>query len=226
MLRAVILDFDGVIADSEMLHLRCFNEVLAGFGIEIATKDYYKDYLGLTDIDVFRLVVDKGLLKLTAQQIENLAKQKNQIFKKLAETEAGIIPGVRNFLQMLEQNNIPIAICSGALLAEIELILEAAQLRSFFEVIVSAEQVKRGKPQPDGPLLTLQKLNEKNHRPITAGECVMVEDSYWGLEAAKAAGMHTIAVTSSYDPEQLTMAEKIVAQLDELSMDDLQKLCG
>ncbi len=226
MLKAVILDFDGVIADSEMLHLRCFNEVLAGFGVEIATEDYYKDYLGLTDIDVFRLAVDKGLLKLTDQQIENLAGQKNEIFKKLAKTEAGIIPGVRNFLQMLEQNNIPIAICSGALLAEIELILEAAQLRPFFEVIVSAEQVKRGKPQPDGPLLALQKLNEKNHRPVTAGECVMVEDSYWGLEAAKAAGMHTIAVTSSYDPEQLTMAEKIVTQLDELSMDDLQKLCA
>ena len=226
MLKAVILDFDGVITDSEMLHLRCFNEVLAGFSVEIATEDYYKEYLGLTDIDVFRLVVDKGLLKLTARQIENLAKQKNQIFKELAETEATIIPGVSNFLQMLERNNIPIAICSGALLAEIELILEAAQLRSFFEVIVSAEQVKRGKPQPDGPLLTLQKLNEKNRKPITAGECVMVEDSYWGLEAAKAAGMHTIAVTNSYDPDQLTMAEKIVTRLDELCIDDLQKLCG
>lgn len=226
MLKAVVLDFDGVIADSEMLHFRCFNEVLAGFSVKIATKDYYKDYLGLTDVDVFGLVVDKGLLKLTDQQIENLAEQKNEIFKKLAKTEAGIIPGVRNFLQMLEQNNIPIAICSGALLAEIELILEAAQLRCFFEVIVSAEQVKRGKPQPDGPLLTLQKLNEKNRNSITAGQCVMVEDSYWGLEAAKAAGMHTIAVTNSYDPEQLTMAEKIVTQLDELSMDDLQKLCG
>ena len=226
MLKAVVLDFDGVIADSEMLHLRCFNEVLAGFSVKIATKDYYKDYLGLTDIDVFRLVVDKGLLKLTDRQIENLAGQKNERFKKLAKTEAGIIPGVRNFLQMLEQNNIPMAICSGALLAEIELILEAAQLRSFFEVIVSAEQVKRGKPHPDGPLLALQKLSEKKHKPVTAGECVMVEDSYWGLEAAKSAGMHTIAVTNSYDPEQLTMAEKIVTQLDELSMDDLQKLCG
>ena len=226
MLKAVILDFDGVIADSETLHLRCFNEVLAGFGVEIATEDYYKDYLGLTDVDVFRLVVDKGLLRLTARQIENLAGQKNQIFKKLAETEAGIIPGVPIFLQMLRQNNIPIAICSGALLAEIELILEAAQLRSFFEVTVSAEQVKRGKPQPDGPLLTLQKLNEKGQNPITTGECIMVEDSYWGLEAAKAAGMHTIAVTSSYGPDQLTMAEKIVTQLDELNMDDLQKLCG
>ena len=225
MLKAVILDFDGVIADSEMLHLRCFNEVLTQFGVKIATKDYYKDYLGLTDIDVFRLAVDKGLLKPTDRQIENLAGQKNQIFKKLAETEAGIIPGVRNFLQMLRQNNIPIAICSGALLAEIELILQAAQLRPFFEVIVSAEQVKKGKPHPDGPLLTLKKLNEKTRKPIAPAECVMVEDSYWGLDAAKAAGMHTIAVTNSYDPDQLTMAEKIVPRLDDLTIDDLHKLC-
>ncbi len=226
MLRAVIFDFDGVITDSEMLHLRCFNQVLTQFGPQIATEDYYKDYLGLTDVDVFRLVVDRGLVTLTEQQIRSLAKQKNEIFKKLAKTDARIIKGVRDLLRMLEQNNIPMAICSGALLAEIEAVLEQNRLRSFFEVIVSAEQVKKGKPNPDGFVLTLQKLNERKQSLILADQCVVIEDSHWGLEAAKAAAMHTIAVTNSYDAEQLTMAEKIVAQLDELSIDDLQKLCA
>ena len=226
MLRAVIFDFDGVITDSEILHLRAFNRVLAQYGIEIKTKDYYKDYLGLIDVDCFQLVANKGRLGLDGREIENLVKQKNQVFQELAKTEGRIIEGVRDFLEMLRQNNIPTAICSGALLTDIELILEEARLRSFFDVIVSAEQVKKGKPNPEGFLLTLQKLNHDQQISIAGEQCVVIEDSHWGLKAAKAAGMHTIAVTNSYDAEQLTMAEKIVTQLDELSIDDLQKLCA
>jgi len=127
---------------------------------------------------------------------------------------------------MLEDNDIPMAICSGALLTEVEMILEEARLRHLFEVIVSAEHVKKGKPHPEGFLLSLQRLNESRENPITANQCIVIEDSHWGLEAAKAAGMHTIAVTNSYAAEQLSMAEKIVARLNELGMNDLQQLCS
>ena len=226
MLQAVIFDFDGVITDSEVLHLRAFNGVLAQHGIEITTRNYYKDYLGLTDLDCFKLLASKGLLEPGDKGIENLTEQKKYLFEELIKTEGRLIEGVRDFLAMLKQNSIPMAICSGALLAEIELILQEARLRSFFEVIVSAEQVKNSKPSPEPFLLTLQKLNRNRKTPIGANECVVIEDSHWGLEAAKAAGMHTIAVTNSYDAEQLAPAEKIVTQLSELSTGDLQKLCS
>jgi len=226
MLRAVIFDFDGVITDSEILHLRAFNRVLAQHDIEITTKDYYKEYLGLTDVDCFKLLIHQGLLEAEQQQIENLVKQKNLIFEEMAKTEGQIIEGVRDFLQMLKENNVPMAICSGAVRAEIELILEQARLSPFFAVIVSAEQIKKGKPHPDGFLLTLQKLNNNRQALITAEQCVVIEDSHWGLEAAKKAGMHTVAVTNSYDADQLSMAEKIVNCLSELNIEDLQQLCG
>ncbi len=226
MLRAVIFDFDGVITDSEILHFRSFNQVLAQHGMEITVKDYYKDYLGLTDLDLLNLLVNKGLLELDDEGIKNLAKQKEQAFEKLAQTEGSIIGGVRDFLEMLKQNNIPMAICSGALLAEIELILEDTKLRAFFEVIVSAEYVKKGKPNPEGFLLTLQRLNEKSRNPALSSQCIVIEDSHWGLEAAKAAGMHTIAITNSYDAEQLSLAEKVVTHLSQLSIKDLQELCS
>ena len=68
-------DFDGVITDSEILHLRCFNQVLAQFGVEITKKDYYKDYLGLTDLDLLNLLVDKGLLRLDAEAVTSMADE-------------------------------------------------------------------------------------------------------------------------------------------------------
>ena len=226
MLKAAIFDFDGVISDSEILHFRAFNQMLAQYGIEITIKDYYKTYLGFNDADCYKLLIHQGLLKIDEQQIDDLVKQKKQIFEKLAKTEGKIIEGVRDFLIMLEDNDMPMAICSGSLLTEVEMVLEEARLRHLFEVIVSADHVKKGKPDPEGFLLTLQRLNENLEEAITGNQCIVIEDSHWGLEAAKAAGMHTIAVTNSYDAEQLSLAEKIVARLSELSIDDLQELCA
>ncbi|MHC4678876.1 MAG: HAD family hydrolase [Planctomycetota bacterium] len=226
MLRAVIFDFDGVITDSEILHLRAFNRSLVPYGIEISTKDYYTDYLGFSDFDCYKALIDNGLLNIDEQQIAGVIGQKSKIFEELTRTEGRTIEGVHEFLKMLEESKVPMAICSGSLLTEIEVMLDEAKLRHFFAVIVSAEQVKKGKPSPEGFLLTLLKLNKKRHPPIAAGECIVIEDSRWGLEAGNAAGMHTIAVTNSYEADQLTLAEKVVAKLNELTLDDLQRLCA
>jgi HAD superfamily hydrolase (TIGR01509 family) len=225
MFKAVIFDFDGVITDSEALHLRAFNKVLARYNIEIKEEVYYKEYLGFTDLDCFEIVVREGELGLDSEQIRNLIRQKNRIFEELAATEATIFEGAPEFLQMLSENGTPMAICSGAVLEEISLILEKSGLGHFFAEIVSGDQVTKGKPDPEGFLLALERLNKGNQNPIAVGECVVIEDSHWGLEAGNAAGMHTVGITNTYNPGQLSMAEKIVANLSELSIDDLQQLC-
>jgi beta-phosphoglucomutase len=233
MLRTVIFDFDGVITDSEILHFRAFNQVLGQYGIELTKQEYYKTYLGFNDADCYGQLIQQGLLKAEQEQIGNLIEEKKHIYKELAKTEGKMIEGVREFLTLLEDNSMPMGICSGSLLTEVEMVLEDTGLRHLFEVIVSGEQVKKGKPDPEGFLLTLKRLNDNvslaqagNQNDILPGECIVIEDSHWGLEAAKAAGMHTIAVTNSYEAGQLGMAEKVVNQLNELSIDDLQKLCS
>ena len=232
MLKAVIFDFDGVITDSEILHFRAFNQVLGQYGIELTKQEYYKTYLGFNDADCYGMLIHQGLLNAEKEQIGNLIEEKKLIYKELAKTEGKMIEGVRDFLTLLEENSITMAICSGSLLTEVEMVLEDTGLRHLFEVIVSGEQVRKGKPDPEGFLLTLKRLNnnvslaqEENQNHILPGECIVIEDSHWGLEAAKAAGMHTIAVTNSYGAEQLSMAEKIVNQLNELGIEDLQQLC-
>jgi HAD superfamily hydrolase (TIGR01509 family) len=226
MLRAVIFDFDGVITDSEILHFRAFNAVLAPHGFELTKHEYYKDYLGMADKDCFKALIGEGRLRLQEAQIPVLIQQKTRLFEQLARTEGRIIEGVREFLDVLARAQVPIAICSGALRPEIELILEEAGLRGHFDIIVSAEEVHRGKPDPEGFLLTLQRLNDIWPDPIAPEYCVVIEDSHWGLKAARAAGMRTIAVTNTYEPAQLKQADKIVARLDQLTMAELQKICS
>ncbi len=225
MFKAVIFDFDGVITDSEVLHFRAFNAVLKQYAVELTTQEYYKSYLGFSDVDCFKFLIHQGRLKIAESKIAGLVKQKTVIFEDLAKNEGQLIEGVRDFLAMLSANNIPMAICSGALLPEIEMTLDDAGLRGHFQTIVSAEQVTKGKPHPEGFMLALERLNADRSEKIQPSQCVVIEDSNWGLQAAKAAGMHTVGVTNSYGADQLD-AEKIVANLAELSLRDLQNLCA
>ena len=225
MLRAVIFDFDGVIVDSEMLHLEAFNIALAPYGVQITKEQYYKEMLGLTDADLFKTLIEKGQISAGKAEEKTLLAEKKEAFERLARTKCKTIAGVAEFLETLRTNNIPAAICSGALLNEIETILEANNLRGYFEVIVSAEQVKRGKPFPDGFLMTLQKLNHKIRPKILPAHCVVIEDSMWGLAAAQKAGMKTIAVTNSYDAEELSFADKVTETLAKISIENLRKIC-
>jgi len=218
MFKAVIFDFDGVITDSEVLHFRAFNAVLKQYAVELTTQEYYKSYLGFSDVDCFKFLIHQGRLKIEENEIPAMVERKTVIFESLAKNEGQLIEGVRDFLAVLAANDIPMGICSGALLPEIEMTLEDAGLRGHFQTIVSAEHVRNGKPHPEGMLLALKKLNENRSEKIQPSQCV------WGLQAAKAAGMHTVGVTNSYGADQLD-AERIVANLAELSLEDLQKLC-
>jgi beta-phosphoglucomutase len=226
MLRAVIFDFDGVLVDSERLHHQAFNKIFAKFNFQLSTQDYFDRFLGLSDKELLQIVDKEKNLSLSSQEFKQLLAEKAVIFGKLASTQAAVIEGVPQFLKMLADNEIHKAICSGALLPEIELILKGAGLRNFFEAIVSAEQVKKGKPDPEGFLLALKLLNKKASSPIKPQDCIVIEDSRWGLEAAKSAGMHPVAVTNTYAADYLRPADKIVENLSELTLSDLKSLCS
>lgn len=225
MLGAVIFDFDGVLVDSEQLHHKAFNRVLTKFHYQLSSREYYDRFLGLSDEELLRIVDKERNLSLSNQQFDQLLGEKANLFKEMA-TEAGIIEGVPRSLNMLSYGRIPMAICSGALQPEIETILKSAGLRNYFEVIVSAEQVEKGKPDPEGFLLALKLLNKKLHKSIKPEDCVVIEDSHWGLEAAKAAGMRAVAITNTYAAEHLKPADKIITHLTDLTLPNLNALCS
>lgn len=225
MLKAVIFDFDGVITDSEVVHMRTFNRLLAQFDFRIEPEDYYGNYLGLSDQDLLKTLIEQKKIPTSVDDIPELIRQKNEMFEQIMSNEGQLFDGVREFLDRLKQADIRMAICSGALLSEIKLILDKTGLEDYFEDIVSAEQVERGKPYPDGFELALERINQGRQEKIEPFECIVIEDSGWGLKAANSAGMHTVAVTNSFKKEELASAELIVSSLEELEIEDLNKLC-
>jgi len=226
MLQAVIFDFDGVIADSELLHYKALNEMFKRCGVDVPKEVHWGKYLGYTDRENILAVNRDFKMGLDAAQMEELLREKGRLFESLAKAEAPIIDGVADFVGLLARAGIHRAICSGAAAKDIQTILRGSGFIEAFEVIVSAEDVTKGKPDPQGYLLCLQRLCQKTGKHILPGRCVVIEDSHWGLQAAMSAGMHRVAVTTTYSAEQLAdKAELVTASLKNLKIEDLQRIC-
>jgi beta-phosphoglucomutase len=221
-LRAVLFDCDGVIADDEPLHLRGFQEALAPLGITVSPSEYTERYLGFDDRGAFtEMLRDHGRAPDRAE-IDGLIARKAAWFR-VALADAPIYPGVVELVRQLA--GMPLAVASGALRHEVEIILARAGIREHFAVVVTAEDVAAGKPDPAPFLEALAALNAGAvASPIAPADCLVIEDSLAGIEAAKRAGMRCLAVTNSYPAAELQAADRVVATLAGLVVDDLHAL--
>jgi HAD superfamily hydrolase (TIGR01509 family) len=225
VLKAVIFDFDGVISDSEPCHFAAANKVLDDFGIQLTQQQYYADYLGFTDYELFETVKKKYKTDFKGTSIEQLVERKAEVFQELIRQTDHLINGITELIGRLKRNGIKVAVNSGAIAADIKIMLAGSAIEDSFDVIVSADDITKGKPDPEGYLLTLEKLNTVSDSPISAKQCVVIEDSRWGIISAKKAGMHVVAVTNSYTAEELKDAEMIIDSVRQLKVSALQKLC-
>jgi beta-phosphoglucomutase len=226
LLKAVIFDCDGIIADNEPLHLRLFQKVLGEDGIPLTEKEYYDTYLGMDDKGCFTAVLSAHGRSATSDMIHDLIERKARYYREAIDHELILFPGVRSLVQEASKR-YRLAVASGALLDEIKLILKAADIRKAFNVIVSAEDVSAGKPDPEGFNKALTCLNAsppKLDSPIQPKECLVIEDSIAGVQAAKAARMRCLGVTNSYPRELLKEADLIVDSLEGISPETLEKL--
>jgi beta-phosphoglucomutase len=213
--QAVLFDFDGVIVNSEPLHFFAFHEILKTERIELTEDEYYRELIGFDDRGAFRHVFGKRGLTLEPKTLLALMAQKSRVMMDFIQRrDFHALPGVEEFVRTLWRR-CPLAICSGGLRDEIEGMLEGIALRDCFGVIVAAEDVEVGKPDPSGYLLATQLLSEKLKlaRPLKPADCLIVEDAPTVIRSVKAVGFPTLAVTSSYPEEKLSDANWIVKSL-------------
>lgn len=222
-LQAVFFDFDGVIADTEPLHLRAYQAVLQADGIDLNKTDYYARYLGYDDLGLFEALAKDRRISLSDEKIEAWVVAKSCIIEELLTSDAILFPGATACVRMFAEQ-VPLAIASGALEPEIGIVLEHARLRSAFAAIASASDGVRGKPAPDLYLLAIAKLKDRLPHPFDPASCIAIEDSHWGLEAAHRAGLRCVAVTHTYPACELAKADLIVDALSELTFDKVEAL--
>jgi len=224
MLRAVIFDFNGIIVDDEPIHFELFRKVLGEEGIILTEETYYARYLGFDDRGAFSFGYREHNRPLSQEKLAELIERKSIYYQEAIRSHVAIFPGVKSLVANLA-HSLPLAVASGALRNEIETILTTAGLTDYFKAIVSAEDVERGKPEPDIFLKALAALNVDNGDAIQASECIVIEDSKEGIKGARRAGMKCLAVTNSHPPELLTDANAVVKTLEAVTLDFLKSIC-
>lgn len=220
-LRAVIFDFDGVIVDSEPLHYGSLREALRPEGIHLDEDEYRKTYLAYDDRGAIRLALERHGVRWDGERVESIARRKARDFERLLPG-VPFFAGARELVEALAAE-MAVGIASGALRSEIEGILRAGGLLGAFATIVGADDVQRGKPDPEPYLTAMQRLR---HRApdLQPAECLVFEDSVPGILAARAAGMTVIGVTNSYPATKLAAAHHVVDSLAGLEPGMLRTL--
>jgi len=217
--RAMIFDFNGVIIDDEHLHFLAFQKTLAERGHAIEEPEYLARYLGLDDRGFFtRALADRGE-GLAPDAIWALVEKKALHYEAELEGHMRLVDGAVDLVRDAA-TRVPLAIASGARRREIELVVARAGIAQCFSAIVSADEVARGKPAPDGYLAALALL-QKQHPSLDAASCLVVEDAVNGVRAAHAAGMRAVALTSSLDAAALAEADLVVDSLVGASLPSL-----
>jgi beta-phosphoglucomutase-like phosphatase (HAD superfamily) len=224
VLRAIVFDFDGVLANSEPLHFRASRDVLAEEGVVLTEADYYAVYLGFSDAGMFQKI--GAAAGWTPAQIQNLTARKAIRLEALERDVSVLFPGAAAAVRRTSAA-LPIAIASGARGVEIRRVLAREQLVAYFTAIVAAEDTPVSKPAPDPYLRALALLRAASGGRLAASECVAIEDSRWGLESARAAGLRTVAVTQTYEASVLaSAADLVIDSLESLDLTALANLCS
>ncbi|HXX74900.1 MAG TPA: HAD family phosphatase [Nitrospiraceae bacterium] len=216
MIRAIIFDFNGVIADDETPHLICFQQALEEHGLSISKEEYYGAYLGMDERTCAAALLAARDGHCERQLLQTIIDRKAELFREYTVSHRPpLFPGVIEFVRQAG-TRYRLAIASGGRREQITDALRDTPIEGDFAVIVSADDCAVGKPDPAIYSYTLKLLNAKEPRPplVTAAECLVVEDSMAGIRSAKAAGMGVLAIATTYPLEKLSEADLVLPALN------------
>lgn len=222
-LQAVVFDFDGVLANSEPLHLRAYQSVLSRQGIALSAQEYYELYVGYDDETVFQAIARDRAIPAADSWVEDLIRGKTSTVQELLARNSPLFPGAPASVRALAAR-VPVAVCSGAMRHEIVQVLEAGGLIDAFTAIVAAGETPRGKPAPDPYRRAVELIEAAAGTAIEPSRVVAVEDTVQGLASARAAGLRPVAVTTTFRPEVFEDAALVLPDISAVTYDGLNAL--
>jgi HAD superfamily hydrolase (TIGR01509 family) len=227
-LKAVLFDFNGVIINDESIHERLIEQLLLEENLTLKPGELRQVCLGRTDRVCLqellasrgRVVNDTYLTQLLNRKAEGYALELEKIEK------LPLYPGLDELISQVHSRNLKLGLVSGAIRKEIEVVLDRAKLAEYFEVVVAGDDITTSKPEPDGYLLAMERLNQKypdlNLQPR---ECLAIEDTPAGIQAAKQAGMQVVGVANTYPFHMLQRCcNWTVDDLTDLELERVQEV--
>lgn len=201
---ALAFDFNGTLSDDEPVLFAIFSELFAELGRPLSRQEYFEQLVGLSDPEIVRVWLGPDHPELETVLAERVSR-----YRATVEDGSTVRPEVREAV-LYAAKRVPVAVVSGALRAEVEPVLAVAGLTAAVTAVVTAEDVPRGKPDPEGYLTALALLGHG----IRAEEVTAFEDTEAGVAAAKAAGMRCVAVLGTIAPERLALADEVAPALN------------
>ena len=212
---AVIFDMDGVIIDSNPYHKEAWLQFADKYNVELKEEEVPEKIFGKTNTTALRDVFQK---EFSPEENFKMGEEKEAIYRELHGKEMEPISGFREFIQMLKDNGIPMAVATNAPVSNVDFIMEKIGLRDYFKVVIDASSVKHGKPDPEIYLKSAERLGVPPER------CIVMEDSVPGAEAGIRAGMKVVTITTSHSKEELDHTDLVIDGYEELTMEKLISL--
>jgi HAD superfamily hydrolase (TIGR01509 family) len=222
MIRTILFDLDGTLADTEPLHFIGFAETLRTEGIELSEKEYFSRLIGFNDHDCFEAVLKENGKDASAAHLEKLIARKAVTYQDMIRNRDVMYPGAAEFVRECAAR-FPLMVVTGTLRDEAEMILHRAGIRDLFLDIVAAEDVEHGKPQPDGFLAALGRLGFllRQRDAIEPAQALVIEDTPAGVQAGKRAGMRVLALNHTAADSDLAGADLIRKSLRDTDLDEI-----
>jgi beta-phosphoglucomutase len=227
-LKAVLFDFNGVIINDEPLHEKLLAQILVEENLRAKPEEFREICLGRSDRACLQDLLTLRGRVVSDDYLTGLIKRKSRLYQQQLDTleEIPIYPGLTDLIFKIRVANLPMAVVSGAVRAEIEWVLNHADLAQYFSVLVAGDDIMTSKPDPTGYLLAVDRLNQ--HHPDLAlqpQDCLAIEDTFAGIEAAKRAGMKVVGVANSYPYHMMQRQSNwAVDYLSELELDRVQQV--
>ena len=225
-LKAVLFDFNGIIINDEPLHDRLIEQLLIEENLRAKPEELREFCLGRSDRVCLRdLLTHRGRM-VNDEYLEKLIHRKTQAYCQQIEAleELPIYPGVQEFVSKLHGAELKMAVVSGALRSEIELILNRVNIAEYFSVIVGGDDITTSKPDPEGYLLAVERLNQKYPElNLHPSECLAIEDTFPGIHAAQDAKIAVVGVAHTYPLHMLQrLANWAVDRFCDLELERVQ----
>lgn len=228
MIKAILLDFNGVIIDDEPIQMRAYRDILVDEGIDL-TEEKYLACLGMNDTVFLSTIFERDGKTVSEERLVELIDAKTAKWKENIANETPIFEGVADFIKRMA-NNFALGVVSMARRVEIDHVLEKTGLMDSFSIVVSAEDVSTVKPDPEcyreGFRLVDFSRTLNGKAPLTHKQCVVIEDSPPGILAGKKAGLMALGVTDTVDAKMLRAAgaDAVTNSLEDWSPDSFRRV--